>query len=211
MKKIITLLSLVFLFSCNFSKQNDLKSILDEKIRYRGSVVSGEFMSFDNNDIIGSIKLDTFPKNIKLSDFMSRKGKQFEVKIIDTEKISLPYSTILNNVEVCCEYDTTTIFTETINKKKYIIIPHYYKGKEWYNKISYNTIFEIINPKSDYTKKRIDIDLPLWGLKIGDYIEIRFNLLPSNLSLYQSLIKLDNHIIRSFIRKKTTNIKFVSM
>ena len=95
MKNIINLLILVFLFSCNFSNQNDIKSILDEKIRYRGNLVSGEFMSFDNNDIIGSIKLDTIPQNIKLSDFMNRKGKQFEVKIIELEADSLIYSLLV--------------------------------------------------------------------------------------------------------------------
>jgi hypothetical protein len=171
MKNIITIISIIFLFSCNNSKKNDLKSILDEKIKYRGNLVSGQFMSFNNNDIIGSIKLDTLPKNITLSDFISRNGKQYEIKIIDTEKISIPYTTFLNNVEICCEYDTTSIFTENIGNKKYIIIPQYYKGKEWYDKISYNHIYEVTNSKSNYNKKRIDIDLPMWGLKIGDYID----------------------------------------
>lgn len=171
MKYIISILSILFLLSCNFSKKNDLKSILDEKIRYRGNLVSGQFMSFNNNDIIGSIKLDTLPKNLTLSDFMSRNGKQYEIKIIDTERISIPYRTFLNNVEICCEYDTTSIFTENIGNKKYIIIPQYYKGKEWYDKTSYNHIYEVTNSKSDYNKKRIEIDLPMWGLKIGDYID----------------------------------------
>ena len=173
MKNILTLLSIVFLFSCNFSKKNDLKSILDEKIRYRGNLVSGQFMSFDNNDIIGSIKLDTLPENLTLSEFFISYGKQYVIKIIDTEKISIPYTTFLNNVEICCEYDTTSIFTENIGNKKYLIIPSYYKGgKEWYDKIiSSNNIYEVINSKSDYTKKRIEIDLPMWGLKIGDYID----------------------------------------
>ena len=171
MKNIINLLILVFLFSCNFSNQNDIKSILEEKIRYRGSVVSGQFVDYNFNDIVGSKKLDTLPQNIKLSDFMIRKGKQFEVKIIDTDKISTPYSTLLNEVEVCCKYDTTTIFSEIVNNKKYIFIPHYNKDKEWFRTFSYNIIFEIISPKSNYTKKRIDFDLPMWGLKIGDYID----------------------------------------
>jgi ribosomal protein S6 len=33
-------------------------------------------------------------------------------------------------------------------------------------------------------------------------IKIRFNLLPAALELYQSLIKLDDQILRSFIKKK---------
>lgn len=41
--------------------------------------------------------------------------------------------------------------------------------------------------------------------KIGDYLELRFNLLPSNLSLFQSLVKLDNHVLRIFLQKKLTN------
>ena len=168
---IITIFSLVFLFSCNNSNKNDIKSILDEKIKYRGDVESGLFSSFNFNDIIGSIKLDTIPKNLTLSDFFGRDGKQYEIKIIDTEKVSFPYSTKLNEVDICCSYDTTMIFTESINNKKYIIIPRQYKSKERFFSYSFSRIFEVTSSKSDYTKKRIDIDLPMWGLKIGDYID----------------------------------------
>jgi hypothetical protein len=171
MKIIINLLILVFLFSCNNSNRNGLKSILEEKVKFRGNLSSSEFGDYEYNDIIGSIKLDTFPKNLSLKEFFGRKGNQYEIKILDTEKISFPYPKELNNVKICCEYDTTSIFIESIGEKKYIIIPHYDKGKEWYQNITFNDIFEIIDPKSNYIKKRNDIDLPMWGLKIGDYID----------------------------------------
>jgi hypothetical protein len=171
MKIIINLLILVSLLSCNSSNRNDIKSILEEKVKFRGNLNSSEFGNYEYNDIIGSIKLDSFPKNLSLLEFFGRKGNQYEIKIIDTEKISFPYPKVLNDVEICCEYDTTSIFTESIGNKKYIIIPHYDEGKEWYQNITFNDIFEIINPKSNYIKKRNDIDLPMWGLKIGDYID----------------------------------------
>jgi ribosomal protein S6 len=40
--------------------------------------------------------------------------------------------------------------------------------------------------------------------KIGDYIEIRFNIIPANLENYVALLKLDDNILRSFIRKKVS-------
>ena len=171
MKNIISILSIIFLFSCNNSNKNDLKSILDEKIRYRGDIGGGQFVNFNYNDIIGSVKLDTIPENLNISEFISRYGKQGEVKIVDTEKISIPYSTKMNDVDICCSYDTTIIFSEILNNKKYIMIPRQYISKGDNFIFSFNTIFEVISPKSDYTKKRIDLDLPMWGLKIGDYID----------------------------------------
>ena len=209
MKNIITLLSIVFLFSCNNSSKNDIKSILDEKVKYRGNISSDQYVNYNNNDFIGSIKLDTLPKNLTLSNFFIRNGKQYEVKIIDTEKVSFPYSTELNNVEVCCNYDTTIIFSEIINKKKYIIIPHLNKDKEWFKTFSYNNIFEVVSPKNENTKKRIDINLPMWGLKIGDYIDknlidssihnlregfgsIRYQFLKSDKSIKLSTIEFEN-------------------
>jgi len=171
MKNVIPLLTIVFLFSCNNSIKNDIKSILDEKVKYRGDVEGGQYVNFNYNDIIGSIKLDTLPKNLNLSDFISRYGKQYEVKIVDTEKILIPYSTKLNDVDICCSNDTTIIFSESINNKKYIMIPRQYRSKGDNFIFSFNTIFEVLSPKSNYTKKRIDLDFPMWGLKIGDYIE----------------------------------------
>ena len=168
MKKIITLLSILFLFSCNNSNRNDLKSVLDEEIKFRGEVYNG-YEDYELNNILVTTFVDTFPKNIKLSDFLTKRIKEGEFKIIDTERISQPYSKFLNGVMVCCSYDTTIIFSENIGNKKYIFIPNGYK-LEYFN-IGFNEIFEVINPKSNYTKKRIDIDLPLWGLKIGDYID----------------------------------------
>ena len=168
MKNNIILLLITLLFGCG--NKNEIKSILGKNVRYRGTVLSGEYVNYDFNNILKTNWVDTFPKNILLSDFLTNNKKNGEIKIIDTEKISIPYTTILNNVEVCCNYDTTSIFSEVINNKSYLFIPHYFKGKEWYNTTSYNTIFEIGNVHLPYNKQRKNIDLPMWGLRIGDYI-----------------------------------------
>lgn len=170
MKKLISLLSIVFLFSCNNSNTNDIKSILDEKVKYRGSIMSGLFVSYDNNDIIGSQIFDTIPHKV-LSDFLIY--KETKTNIIDTEYISIPFPKIINNVEVCCVYDTTTIFTEMIKDKKFIITPLFIKKGDFnlYEDLSLCNLYEVISPKSNYIKKRVEIDLPMWGLKIGDYID----------------------------------------
>lgn len=55
-----------------------------------------------------------------------------------------------------------------------------------------------------YRGKR-SLGYPIKKNKIGDYLEVRFNLLPNNLSLYQSLVKLDTHILRVFLQKKINN------
>jgi hypothetical protein len=217
MKRIFTLLILFFLFSCNSLNKNDIKSILEEEVKFRGNLNSSEFSDYEFNDIIGSIKLDTFPKNLSLLEFFGRKGKEYEIKIIDTEKISFPFPKVLNNVEICCEYDTTSIFTESIGNKKYIIIPHYYEGKEWYENITYNNIFEIINPKSNYVKKRIDIDLPMWGLKIGDYIDknlidtsIEFRPKEEGNNIRHQFLKSDKSIEISTLEFQNSNKLFIT-
>lgn len=206
MKNLITLLSILFLFSCNNSSKNDLKSVLDEKIRYRGNLNSNKYGDFNDNNIIGSLKLVKEPNNISLSDFFGSNGKQYEIKIIDTEKISFPYPTLLNDVEVCCSYDTTVIFSEIINNKKYLFIPHQYISKEEYGSYSFNTIFELTSPKSNYSKKRIEINLPMWGLKIGDYIDKN----EIDTSVYNLLRKGSGSIKYQFL-KSNNNIKISTL
>jgi ribosomal protein S6 len=51
---------------------------------------------------------------------------------------------------------------------------------------------------------------PIKTNKIGDYIEIRCNLLPANLQNYIALMKLDSNILRSFIRRKSLKIKAIN-
>jgi ribosomal protein S6 len=96
-------------------------------------------------------------------------------------------------------YESLLIFSSDYSPKQLRFLGYYYAKtlREWgASKIHVR-----------YRGKR-SLSYNIKGSKIGDYIEIRFNLLPSNLSLYQSLIKLDNHILRSFIRKKTSKLKF---
>lgn len=52
-----------------------------------------------------------------------------------------------------------------------------------------------------YRGKR-SLAYPIKTNRIGDYVEIRFNIIPSNLENYIALLKLDGNIVRSFIRKK---------
>jgi ribosomal protein S6 len=90
-------------------------------------------------------------------------------------------------------YESLLIFSSDYSPKQLRFLGYYYAKtlREWgADKISVR-----------YRGKR-SLSYPIRGSKIGDYIEIKFNLLPNNLSLYQSLIKLDNHVLRSFIRKK---------
>ena len=110
MKRIFTLLILFFLFSCNSLNKNDIKSILEEEVKFRGNLNSSEFSDYEFNDIIGSIKLDTFPKNLSLLEFFGRKGKEYEIKIIDTEKISFPFPKVLKENDFDIQKLDTTIF-----------------------------------------------------------------------------------------------------
>ena len=99
-------------------------------------------------------------------------------------------------------YESLLIFSPDYSPKQLRFLGYYYAKtlREWgASKI-----------RVRYRGKR-SLSYNIKGAKIGDYLEIRFNLLPSNLALYQSLIKLDNHILRSFIRKKTSNLKFTTI
>lgn len=90
-------------------------------------------------------------------------------------------------------YESLLIFSSDYSPKQLRFLGYYYA----------KTIREcggsIIRVR--YRGKR-SLSYPIKGSKIGDYLEITFNLLPDNLYLYQSLLKLDEHIVRSFIRKK---------
>jgi ribosomal protein S6 len=90
-------------------------------------------------------------------------------------------------------YESLLIFSSDYSPKQLRFLGYYYAKtlREW----------GADNISVRYRGKR-SLSYPIRGSKIGDYIEIKFNLLPNNLSLYQSLIKLDNHVLRSFIRKK---------
>ena len=82
MKNIITLLTIVFLFSCSNTNKNGIKSILDEKVNYRGEVYNG-YEDYELNNILVTTFVDTFPKNIRLSDFLTKRIKEGEFKIIE--------------------------------------------------------------------------------------------------------------------------------
>lgn len=57
-----------------------------------------------------------------------------------------------------------------------------------------------------YRGKR-SLAYPIKNNKIGDYIEVRFNLVSANLENYIALLKLDTNILRHFIRRKITKKK----
>lgn len=90
-------------------------------------------------------------------------------------------------------YESLLIFSSDYSPKQLRFLGYYYAKtlREWGAQ----------NIHVRYRGKR-SLSYPIKGSKIGDYIEIRFNLLPDNLGLYQSLLKLDTHILRSFIRRK---------
>lgn len=90
-------------------------------------------------------------------------------------------------------YESLLIFSSDYSPKQLRFLGYYYAKtiREWGgSKIHVR-----------YRGKR-SLSYPINGAKIADYIEIRFNLLPDNLHLYNSLLKLDAHLIRSFIRRK---------
>jgi ribosomal protein S6 len=90
-------------------------------------------------------------------------------------------------------YESLLIFSSDYSPKQLRFLAYYYAKtlREWgASKIHVR-----------YRGKR-NLAYNINGSKIGDYIEIRFNLLPAALELYQSLIKLDDQILRSFIKKK---------
>nr|YP_009551096.1 ribosomal protein S6 [Pseudellipsoidion edaphicum]QAA12028.1 ribosomal protein S6 [Pseudellipsoidion edaphicum] len=91
-------------------------------------------------------------------------------------------------------YESLLIFSSDYSPKQLRFLAYYYA----------NTIREWGGSKIHvrYRGKR-NLTYEIKGSKIGDYIEIRFNLLPAALELYQSLIKLDDQILRSFIKKKS--------
>nr|YP_010478539.1 ribosomal protein S6 [Chlorobotrys sp.]UVI60844.1 ribosomal protein S6 [Chlorobotrys sp.] len=90
-------------------------------------------------------------------------------------------------------YESLLIFSSDYSPKQLRFLGYYYAKtlRDW----------GAYNIHVRYRGKR-SLSYPIKGSKIGDYLEIKFNLLPDNLSLYQSLIKLDNHILRSFTRRK---------
>ncbi len=91
-----------------------------------------------------------------------------------------------------CRYESLLIFSSDYSPKQLRFLAYYYA----------NTIRGWGGSKIHvrYRGKR-NLAYDINGSKIGDYIEIRFNLLPAAVELYQSLIKLDDQILRSFIKK----------
>jgi hypothetical protein len=176
MREIKTLLVIIFILSCSINSKNDLKSIINEEVKWRGSI-PGYLSSFsDFNDLIGSQEIVTKYKKIKLSSFLNdwyinNNLENCKIKIIDTEKIIKPYHSLNKPYPNGCKFDTTIIFTEFINKKKYILIPDYFDSEDWGVFNTQINIFELINPKSKYSKSRIDFQLPFWNLKIGGLID----------------------------------------
>lgn len=90
-------------------------------------------------------------------------------------------------------YESLLIFSSDYSPKQLRFLGYYYAKtiREWGGS----------NIHVRYRGKR-SLSYPINGTKIADYLEIRFNLLPNNLYLYNSLLKLDDHILRSFIRRK---------
>jgi ribosomal protein S6 len=90
-------------------------------------------------------------------------------------------------------YESLLIFSSDYSPKQLRFLGYYYAKtlREW----------GASNIHVRYRGKR-SLSYLIKGANVGDYIEIGFDLLPDNLDLYQSLIKLDNHIVRSFLRKK---------
>lgn len=91
-------------------------------------------------------------------------------------------------------YESLLIFASDYSPKQLRFLAYYYAKviREWGgSKIHVR-----------YRGKR-NLAYDIKGSKIGDYIEIRFNILPAALQPYQSLIKLDDQILRSFLKKKS--------
>lgn len=90
-------------------------------------------------------------------------------------------------------YESLLVFSSDYSPKQLRFLGYYYAKtlREW----------GASNIHVRYRGKR-SLSYNIKGSKIGDYLEIRFNLLPDNLRYYQSLLKLDTHLIRSFIRRK---------
>jgi ribosomal protein S6 len=90
-------------------------------------------------------------------------------------------------------YESLLIFSSDYSPKQLRFLGYYYAKtlREW----------GASNIHVRYRGKR-SLSYSIKGTKIGDYLEIRFNILPDNLYLYQSLLKLDENIVRSFLRKK---------
>lgn len=90
-------------------------------------------------------------------------------------------------------YESLVIFAPDYSPKQLRFLSFYYAKtlREW----------GASDIQIRYRGKR-NLAYVIQNTKIGDYIEFRFNLLPSTLESYQSLMKLDQNILRSLINKK---------
>ncbi len=149
----------LFLYSC---KDNDKDDLLNKvKFKVLGNVLGGEYSDYSRTIFTGFKDLDTIsPKS--LSSLFTVKDVNKPI-LLDSFFI-YPYSSELNKVEVCCKYDTTIIFTEVIRDKKYLLVPLHIEELRLFN------IYEDINNELNYTKSRPTLDIPTWGVKIGDFV-----------------------------------------